>query len=217
VRAGPRLIAFVGPDGSGKSTLARIAARELESQGLRVTVVWSRYNNYLSKPLLALARVSGHSRRETRDGTVYGYHDFGSAFWLRYPFILLQAIDVNLGWHTKTRRLARQADVLVLERSPWDTLADVILDTGCESLPRRAWGRWLTAAVRDRGPVFWVIRSEPAVLASRPDLRHDRSLARKTAIYAGLATAFGWIALDNDRPLGDVTADVQRLVQGQLL
>ena len=204
-----RCLVFVGADGSGKSTLARTAAEECAHLGLSACVVWSRYNNYLSRPLLALARCTGHNRREAHDGFIFGYHDFQAAAALRYPFIALQAIDVNLAAWLRQRRRKTGVAVQVFERSPWDTLADVMLDTGCDAIATNLWGRWITAAMRGCGPVLWVRRSRPAILATRPELRHDRHLDRKLELYSRLAAHHGWHVLDNDRPLAEAKAAVR--------
>jgi len=45
-------------------------------------------------------------------------------------------------------------------------------------------------------------------LNTRPELRHDRMLDEKIAIYAELALAWGWEALDNNRPLEEVTGQL---------
>jgi predicted ATPase len=199
---------FTGADGSGKSTLARFAVEELNRRGQRAVLIWTRFNNYLSKPLLALARLTRHSYYETHDGVRFGYHDFEQAWFYKYPFIVAQTLDVNLATAVRLRNAQRQADVLVFERSPWDTLADVILDTGCDSLANNVWGRWMTAQVRNRGSVFWVSRSRETILKSRPAMQHDRKLARKIAIYEDLARRCGWTVLGNDRSLEAVKGKI---------
>ena len=175
-------------------------------------LVWSRFNNFLSKPLLALARLSGHTLRETHDGAHFGYHDFDRSPFYKYPFILTQAVDVNLATAFRLRKMQRQAEVLVFERSPWDTLADVILDTGCEALEHNVLGRWMTALVRNRGRVLWVSRSQAAILSARPAMKHDRKLARKIEIYERLARIHRWSVLSNDRPLETVIAELRGIL-----
>lgn len=210
MKRNPLLLSFVGADGSGKSTLARVAAEECNRMGRPAQVVWSRYNNIFTKPLLAVARCTGHSRREVHEGATFGYHDFQQADGLRYAFIALQTLDVNLAAWWKARTRGGAAAVIVFERSPWDTLADVMLDTGCEALATNTWGRWMTVSMRGRGPVFWVRRSRQAILATRPELRHDRLLDAKLALYERLAAQFGWHQLDNDRPLEEAKAAVRQ-------
>ena len=208
-----RIIAFVGSDGCGKSTMARIAAEECAKRGLRARVVWSRFNNILSKPLLALTRCTGHNHREVHDSVIFGYHDFHTTAWLRYPFILLQTIDVNIAHLIKAKLVEKHADILIFERSPWDTLADIILDTGCHSIATNFWGRWITSQVRSRGPVFWVNRAKDAILCSRPELKFDKKLDEKINIYKELAVIYGWDCFENDRPLGVVAQECAEKVR----
>ncbi len=209
----PCIITFVGPDGCGKTTLARIAAEELGKQGFHSQIVWSRFNNYFSKPLLGLARLTGHNRREVHDGVVFGYHNFHSSAWLRYPFIFLQTIDVNLATFIKIRQAVKGADILIFERSPWDTLADIILDTGCTNLASQVWGRWITAQMHGRGPVFCITRSKDSILCSRPELKHDRTLEKKIAIYSHLAQTCGWLCLENNGSLAEVREELLKMLQ----
>lgn len=200
--ARPRIIMLVGPDGSGKSTLARMAAEELEKRGIKVKITWSRFNNFLSKPLLALARITRHSYYEMHDGVRFGYHDFERNRLYRGLFPILQAVDANRAARSRLRE-GRGADVVIFERGPWDTLADVILDTGRAGLADSSIGRWMTGAVQE-GMVLAVLRSRESILETRPELKHDRKLEEKLAIYESLAAAHGWTRIDNDRPLDEV-------------
>lgn len=210
----PPIICLVGCDGSGKSTLAKHAITFLRARGHRPVLVWSRYNHFFSKPLLALAKLTGHSWQEVADGVAFGYHDF-RAPWLRWTFPRLQALDVRLATARKLRAAAREGDVLVFERSPWDTLADVILDTGDAGLIHSRWGRRIVAPVRGRGPVVWISRPKDAILATRPELRHDRSLEQKMAIYGELAAAYGWTRLDNTGSLKDATMKLEQQLSSE--
>ena len=60
----PRIIFFVGVDGAGKTLYANMLLEELKRRGVDCRHVWSRYNNYLSKPLLGLTRLTGHNYKE---------------------------------------------------------------------------------------------------------------------------------------------------------
>lgn len=121
------IICLVGCDGSGKSTLAKFMVEELERRGCRPVLMWSRYNHFFSKPLLAFARFVRRSPRETHEGVIFGYHYF-NVWYLKWPFILLQCLDVNIAVRWQLWRARNKGDVFVFERSPWDTLADVMLD-----------------------------------------------------------------------------------------
>ncbi len=196
---------MVGCDGSGKSTLARFVVEELRRRGHRPVLLWSRFNNIVSKPLLALARVFGHSTRDVHDGITFGYHDFDNVFWLRWPFALLQALDVNLAVRLKLRNARKHGDVIVFERSPWDTVADVILDTGCMSLVTNRLGKWMVSSVSSPDYcVLWIDRPITKILETRMELKHDRKLVAKRAIYSKLAGEYDWLSVDNSPPLATV-------------
>ncbi|MFQ5644536.1 MAG: hypothetical protein ACE5FQ_12695, partial [Thiogranum sp.] len=152
----PKIIFIAGVDGCGKTTLSRWLDEYLLSEGVRTSVVWSRFNNYLSKPLLALTRFTGHNYRKTIDGEKFGFHDFEGLHIYNRVFVLLQAIDVNIATYLKIRRPLQATDVLVCERGPWDTLVDVMADTGMEGLGASPVGRLYTALVRDNTTVLCI-------------------------------------------------------------
>lgn len=197
------MICLVGCDGSGKSTLAQYLVDELTRRGHRPVLVWSRYNHFLSKPLLAFARLGGYSIREVHENTTFGYHDFHRSFLLRWPFAILQMIDVNLAIRAQIRRARRRGDVLVFERSPWDTLADVLLDTRCAGMESGRLGRWMVSSMLKQSQVLLIARSEENIVKSRPAMRFDRDLQRKLDIYETLCAKFGWSRIDNNGSLTD--------------
>lgn len=130
----PKLISIVGVDGSGKTTIANWLADELSKRGLKTELVWSRFRNYLSKPLLAATRMTGHNYYKKHDDVLFGYHDFDNLVGYRELFALTQAIDVNIGAYWYINRVKKTSDTIICERGPWDTLVDVASDTGIESL-----------------------------------------------------------------------------------
>ena len=204
-----RFLVFTGADGSGKSTLARFAVNELHRRGVRASLVWSRFNNYLSKPLLALARLTGHSYYETHGGVRFGYHDFEAVPFYRYLFVMLQAVDVNMAMAFHLRLRHRKGEALVFDRGPWDTLADVMVDTGWSGLAESRWGQLFPTQIQNRSLVIFVSRRREEILKTRPELVHDTKLARKIGIYEHLARVHGWRQLDNNQPLALVKQELQ--------
>lgn len=201
----PIIICIVGCDGSGKSTLAKFVVDELQRRGHRSILIWSRFNNLLSKPLLALARLAGYSYSKYHDGVKFGYHDFEKVFWLRWPFAFLQCIDVNLAVRYQLYKAKKRGDVIVFERSPWDTLADVMLDTGCSGLATNLLGRLMVSSVSGSADsILWIDRSTELILGTRTELVHDRKLGCKIDIYNSLSKKYDWTPVDNDPPLETV-------------
>jgi thymidylate kinase len=86
-----RFVGLIGVDGSGKTFLLNRLSAELIEAGVDHRHVWSRFRNYLSKPLLGLARLTGHNVKAEVDGVRIGYHEFARSRPLALLFLALQA------------------------------------------------------------------------------------------------------------------------------
>jgi len=210
----PKLISIAGVDGSGKTTIANWLADELSKQGVKTGLVWSRFRNYLSKPLLALTRMTGDNYYQKHDDILFGYHDFERLVGYREFFALTQAIDVNIGAYWYINREKKKADTIICERSPWDTLVDVVSDTGLESLLTSRLGSLYTMMMRGDAKVFWVSRSYENILSMRPELVHDHKLSARISYYKQLAEHNDWITIDNDGSLDNTKEQLARQLWG---
>ncbi|MGD9241250.1 MAG: hypothetical protein PVG69_14555 [Desulfobacterales bacterium] len=197
----PPLIFVTGTDGAGKSCLSGWLVQCFKEQGLPTGLVWSRFNNFLSKPLLGLARLTHHNYYKKIDGVLFGFHDFEHLNGFRHLFVLLQAIDVNLAAFRDIRKARQSYEIIVCERGPWDTIVDVIADTGFYNLPDTLLGRAFTMQVRTGSLVVFINRSKDNILKSRPELIHDDKLQKKIDIYSRLAKTYGWFVVDNNKSL----------------
>jgi len=197
------LISIVGVDGCGKTTLATLLKKEFEARGLRVACLWSRFRNYLSKPLLALTRLSGHNYYRTIDGVRFGYHDFEKLLIYREFFALLQAVDVNLATYWYIHRIRPKYDVVICERGPWDTLVDVTSDTNLTGLPKSCLGRIYGAFLARNATVTLINRPIAKILKDRIELQHDPKMKRRIEIYLESALRFGWTIIENNGKLED--------------
>ena len=205
-----RLVALVGVDGGGKTFLLDALGHRLADAGLPHRHVWTRFRNYLSKPLLALARLTGHNRKEERAGIRTGYHDFAGRPWLAWPFLALQVADLVLdGWW----RYHRQSDrrLILADRCVYDTLVDLAVDTGLDDVLFGRLGRWLVN--RLPGPHLAVVLNRPvaAIRADRPDVLLDRHFARRRSLCRRLAAEFRLPVLENDAPADQVLDQLERL------
>jgi glycosyltransferase involved in cell wall biosynthesis/thymidylate kinase len=208
-----RLIALAGVDGSGKSFLLERLRERLAAQGIAHRHVWSRFRNYLSKPLLALARLTGHNRKERIGSVRIGYHDFAGGRLLAGTFLVLQSID-NILDILLRYRLQPSRGVIVGDRCVYDTLVDLCVDTGRDGLVLERIGPWLVRLLPAPRLVVVLDRSPRLIQAQRPDALLDRHFARRRALYRRLADRYGLPVLSNDGDVEDTLAQLVRLAEG---
>ena len=195
-----RLIAVCGVDGSGKTALIEALAGRLKADGIPHRRVWSRFRNYLSKPLLALTRLTGHNRKERSQGVTHRLSRLRR----------LPAPGAAVPGPSGDRHGARHPGPV----PPGPARAD----PGRPLRPRHAGrprrrhrpgrprprsARSAPAAACFREPLLAVlIERSPAVIArQRPDAVADRHFARRRALYRRLAERFDLPVLTNDGPL----------------
>lgn len=205
----PTLISIVGVDGSGKTTIAGWLSDELNELGRQPQLLWSRFHNYFSKPLLALTRLSGHNYYKTVDGVLFGFHDFEKLLGYRELFALLQAVDVNIAAYWYIQRLRGKSDLLICERGPWDTLVDVTSDTNLGWLPQSRLGKTYTLLMQHDACVFWIFRTRENILQTRPELVHDHKLLARLAAYEQLAIMHGWHVIDNNGSIESAQSQIR--------
>ncbi|HEX2529576.1 MAG TPA: glycosyltransferase [Geminicoccus sp.] len=198
-------VALIGIDGAGKTTLAERLRSRLRLGGRPCVHVWSRFRNYASKPVLALARLTGHNRKMRFGGVLVGVHDFEN--WLACPFLWLQRLDVRLDSWFRVRPAAHHG-LVVMDRCALDQLVDMAVDTGLEDeLLARLAPRFLDLLPQPAWVVL--IDREPLLIGvSRPDALMDPKLLRRRAVYRRLATHLGLPVIHND---GTIEAADRRL------
>jgi len=193
-----RMICLIGIDGSGKSTLLAKLSEQLGLQQIAHGYIWSRFRNYLSKPLLALTRLSGHNRKVVIDGVRMGLHDFADPPWLAHLFLLLQKCDMRLDMELRYRPQLSQQDMILGDRCPLDTLVDLAIDTGMEDKILGNYGKQIFAALPQPALIVMVTRDAEATRKSRPDIAADPNYARRATLYNKLAAGFGLPVLHNN-------------------
>lgn len=209
----PDLICITGVDGSGKTSLTNWLIEYLSDREHKVESVWSRFNNYLSKPLLALTRLTGHNHRSKIDGIKYGFHDFKKLYLYRELFAILQGIDTNIAAYFKITRKKSTVDCLVCERSPWDTLVDVIVDTGLNSFIYKWLSSLYLSQVRGKSLVLFIDRDYDKIIACRSELVRDYKMEEKIATYRSIAGKEDWMVIDNNGTIEDTKNQIIKILK----
>ena len=199
-----RIIAVVGVDGSGKTTITDWLKDELESRNYNPGFIWSRFNNYASLPFLAATRLTGHNYYRTHADTKMGFHNFELfPLPLRYMFIGMQIIDVNIATLLKIRIPCRSVPVTICERGPWDTLVDVATDTGLSGMSHPILNKAFCWQLAKQTDMVLIDRNVDSIIESRPELKFDTKLPVRHEMYKQLARDNNWSILDNNADLKD--------------
>jgi len=204
-----RIIFLTGVDGSGKTCFARKLVDILNSQGISSIHVWSRFNNYFSKPLLAFTRIVGLNYYEVRNGVRTGYHDFEKSEIVSRIFILLQLLDV---WIASIIRfwipIIKSRKIIVSDRGPYDTLIDVALDTGKKNLPNTLMGRLYLKSIPFSHKVFFLSRDRHKIEQSRPDIKNDRKFQRRLELYLANEKVLNFQRISNNASIDEAIEQI---------
>lgn len=202
-----RMVCLIGIDGCGKSTLLTQLSEQLSLQQQMHGYVWSRFRNYLSKPLLALTRLTGHNRKVEINGVRIGLHEFASNRFLSRLFLLLQKCDMWLDIALRYRPRLRH-ELILGDRCPLDTLVDLAIDTGMDNTIFGDYGSRVMRWLPQPALVVMVTRNTDNARSSRPDIVADPFYERRMQLYERLARTFNLPVLQND---GSITQSLLQL------
>lgn len=204
------LLALCGGDGAGKTLLADTIARHAGSGATRV---WSRFRNYLSLPLLALTRLTGHNRKEQIDGVKVGYRDFAQWRPLALTHLALQLADCRIDLLLRFR--PRPGRLLVADRCALDTLVDLAIETGLYDLVIDHIAPRLAARLPAPWAAVVVERPVAAIAVERPDALVDRHFARRRMLYRRLAQRLRLPIIHNASTVDAAVAAIHEAVAAQ--
>lgn len=171
---------------------------ELLAKGINAKRGWSRYNNYFSLPLLGLTRIIGINYYEYNGGYLTGYHDFHKSGMVSAFFTVLQSIDVNIATYFKIVRCRKNNQILICDRGPFDTLVDVMIDTGKVNLGKGLFASIFMGQVRNKCQVIVLTRSYRNIAKMKEEVKYDRKIAQKIELYSNYAKYFSWPMVDNN-------------------
>lgn len=211
----PHFVVVSGIDGSGKTTVVEGVQRALEERGLRCQYAWMRYTHIFVKPLHALARLAGLTRRhDTPLGRVWR-HEF-----YRFPvfakiYLPLTWVDTWLG----RRRLMAQVDdrhpdVVICDRWADDILIDLAVDFHAPEMMQSIWARRLRTLMPARAQHIAILRDRASLLTVRPESIHDPDFDLRLSLYEDLPAEVH--VLRNDSTMEAAVARVLSLIEPQI-
>jgi thymidylate kinase len=207
-----RVYFLIGVDGSGKTTITKWLVDICKKRNISCQIIWSRFNNYISIPFIALTKISKHCYYQNIMGTKFGYHNYERLFLLKYIFFFLQMIDVNIATFFHIKRKINKKNITICERGPYDTLIDVISDTGLFSLLNSKISYLYYFQVNKKKNVIYIKRNYHEIIISRPELAYDNKLKLRIKMYENLAQKNKWHVVDNNGSLEKTKNEIIKII-----
>ena len=203
VKAEPRprsnVIYVMGIDGSGKSTVCEFLEEHYASNGFSVKSVWLRFNHFFSKPLLAFGRISGLTEYKNVDGIRVGYHHFHRSKIVSQLFFWLQYLDARRARRVHIEpNMAKDDQVLILDRFVYDILIDVALDIDNPEIIKEDLARKFVDLLPENTIVIPVFRDRQALLDARPESTVDTHFEQRLDLYEAIVKHEKLPVLDNN-------------------
>jgi hypothetical protein len=200
----PQFIVISGIDGCGKTTVIERLRRRLEQEGLTTRYEWMRYNHRLVRPIHALSRLVGLSRRYEVEGQSIWRHEFHRSRFFSSFYIFLTWLDAWLGRLLLATRLSlKQVDIVVCDRWVQDILVDLAVDTRRRSLLSGRWDRRFRRILPRGTRQYLIMRNVDAIVSARPDVRRDLSASFRQRLYRRLAKNPDLVVIRNDGMVDD--------------
>jgi len=212
-----RFIVISGIDGCGKTTLIGELRNRLEREGLTTRYEWLRYNHRLVRPIHALSRLVGLSRRYRAGNQSVWRHEFYRSRRFCSFYILLTWLDVWIGRLILASRLVSQdVDIVVCDRWVRDILVDLAVDTRRRGLLRGAWRSRFARILPPGTRQYLVVRNSQRILSARPDVTQDLSRSLRRRLYQRLGRNADVVVVSNngavDRAVDTIFRDWQSCV-----
>ncbi len=215
------LVVLTGIDGSGKTTQAERLTNSLESDGIDVSYVWSRWKPLLLRPLIK------SWKKETVMKSNKGFeHDrikSRKQKLLRNPFIrwmwlVCFFIDYGLQIFVKIRLKMIRGGLIISDRIFYDSVIDQSVNLG----DNKGWlinsldSFWIKILFPAPDMVIFVDCPEDVAFARKDDAPNIEYLEERRKLYLELAGLYGWIIVNGTLPIDELAHQIKDEVYKRL-
>ncbi len=208
-------VVFSGIDGCGKSSIIAGVRQNLRAEGVETSEQWLRFHHVLCKPLHAVARILGLSRKKVMTEGGAWRHEFYRSRWFSELYIVCTYVDTRLG----RRKALRQAKcsgcpVVIFDRWIPDILIDLAVKTRREDFLAGKWAARFLKLLPERTLLLCISRPREALLACRTENREDPDFEFRSQMYMTLTGQKQITVIDNSGVLTNSIMQAMQFIKG---
>lgn len=199
-----KFVVVSGIDGSGKTTIIEALQKRLQEKGFSCFYIWMRYNHVIIKPVHALCRLVGLSRRrQTSQGKIWR-HEFYRCQLFCSVYIFLTWLDTWLGriilaWQLK----GPDAEIIICDRWVNDIIIDLAVKSHRPDLIDSGWYCRFQQIQPKNTTQFVIERDITAVLECRLENHDDHDFDLRQNVYTALMKNSDVVKVDNTGTIDD--------------
>lgn len=202
-----------GIDGSGKTSIINALERNFKGNNIDTLVIWLRYSHYCVKPLHAISRLIGLSKKyDTTLGEVWR-HEFYKSTLFCWLYIRLTFLDTLIGKLKLKLKIRNKPDIVICDRWLNDILIDLAVKTRDENFLNSKWFFRFKLLLPKKNREFLIFRDEKDLLECRLENRDDPDFKFRLKQYEKLKQQKTVISIDNNRNIKDAVKDVLNSIQ----
>jgi thymidylate kinase len=216
------LIVLTGIDGSGKTTQAQMLVETLRREGLKVSYVWTRWEQMLVKPFTKkwkgnIKKVTGVSDGGAKENKKKKQQLLRNPF-LRWLWLFAFFFDYGIQVLVKVRfRLIRKG-LVVSDRMFYDSVIDQAVNLGSN----RGWllksldEAWMKAIFPMPDMVLYIDCPGEIAFSRKDDAPDLEYLTDRRVLYKQLAEKYNWISIDGTLPIKEIASKIRGEVYERL-
>ncbi|MCW4010407.1 MAG: hypothetical protein NWF05_07280 [Candidatus Bathyarchaeota archaeon] len=213
----PKAVCLVGGDGTGKTAHAKKIVSDLRKAGFKCRYVWFGQPYLFSYPFMFLCSRLGYTKKHILQNRVvckeHQYHK-NKALATVWPWV--QLFDLAVLVLTRVYLPVWRGIIVVCDRFVYDTLVELMTDTGNSNLPWRTAGKLM----RSLNPSFSVVIrlnvDAQTAFERKNDVPDVRFLRLRRENYQIIGRQLNIKTVDAEQPFDVVHCQIMECLKGSV-
>lgn len=207
-----KYIIISGIDGSGKTSIISKLYESLKQKKISSIVVWMRYNHVFVKPLHAIARVIGLSKKySSTSGYVWRHEIYNSVIFSKI-YIWATYADTLLGYLWLKTKLSNNHKIVICDRWINDILIDLGTKTRNENFLESKWYFLFKKILPKNNFEFLIIREIKYLLSCRVENREDKDFNFRLKLYEKLKSKENTNVIQNNKTVKIAVEEILNII-----